>query len=488
MRAHFALLLLPLMAACGGGGGSTSSGAVSVVTGPTPTPTPTATPTPTGSTSADATALASDPGATAIIFGAGDLSARSTPYEIGVATHFAYASKSGYDAAATTQWMKAANVTAFRDDIFWNDFAPDWDVNGSHLAPAISGFLKQTSARPMFILTNGNPFIPESWPPISAAGRAAFVAFAKRAVAATAGRNAMYEIWNEWNVTAAPDKPMLMTAGEEGDVRAARYYAALASDTVAAIKDSTPDTKVIVGAGGSDPSWDWIADAVARGAAKRADGVSVHLYNQCERTDLRTATAAIARLYQLQTRLASVTGGQTPPIYISEWGWPGGSLSCSVASSVVATSVPQFLLHTAALPWVAGSWIYELKDSGTNANDLEHHFGLYDAAGNAKPALCGFSEAAQIVRNATAMSVQQVGSGLTVVRAATPQGLQVIAWSSLAGRTGRLTVGGTAAYTTRTLCQSATAGTADRTVTVGEMPVVIDVPGVSRLGVNARLL
>ena len=159
-----------------------------------------------------------------------------------------------------------------------------------------------------------------------------------------------------------------------------------------------------------------------------------------------------------------------------------------MSAATIATSVPQFLLHTAALPWVAGSWYYETKDSGSDPTDIQDNFGLYDANYAAKAAQCAFADASAIIAEAKAMAVQSVGNGLTIVRVTTPRGLAVVAWSATAGRRGTITVGGTAAFTSRTLCQAAAAGSADRVVTIGEMPVVIDVPNVSRLGVNARLL
>ncbi len=496
VRTPLVLAILPFLAACGGGGGSGSSGGSTgsvVITQPAPAPTPTPTPSPspstgTGATGVDASALPVDATAIPIVFSATDLPRRSIPYEIGVATHFAYAQKSGYDPATAARWIDDLGVTAFRDDIFWNEFAPDWDLNGSYLPKALTSFLGRTTARPMLILTNGNPAIPGTEPPIEPAARAAFAKFAQRAVAATAGRDALYEIWNEWNITAARERPMLTSTGDADDPRASRYYAALAIDTARAIKEASPNAKVVIGAGGNDEDWDWISDVVARGAAKQADGVSVHLYNHCTRADLRTATVAIQRLMRLQSRLMQANAGQAIPLYISEWGWPTGTLTCSVPDSVVATNVPQFLLHTAALPWIGGSWFYELKDSSTDLNDIESRFGLYDASGAAKAGRCGFADAAKLIRESTAMAVESVTPALTIIRIVTPRGLQVVAWSTVPGKQGRLTIGGTADYTARTLCQSATSGpSADRIVPVGEMPVVIDMPGAAKLGIAARI-
>ena len=103
-----------------------------------------------------------------------------------------------------------------------------------------------------------------------------------------------------------------------------------------------------------------------------------------------------------------------------------------MSAATIATSVPQFLLHTAALPWVAGSWYYETKDSGSDPTDIQDNFGLYDANYAAKAAQCAFADASAIIAEAKAMAVQSVGNGLTIVRVTTPRGLAVVAWSATA--------------------------------------------------------
>ena len=82
----------------------------------------------------------------------------------------------------------------------------------------------------------------------------------------------------------------------------------------------------------------------------------------------------------------------------------------------------------------------------------------------AKVAQCAFADASALIAEAKAMAVQTVDGGLTVIRVATPRGLAIVAWSAVSGRQGRVTVGGTAAYTSRTVCQASGAASADRSV------------------------
>lgn len=485
MARRFVPLLSVLLASCGGGGGS--SEAITTVPAAAPTSTPTSTLAP-AATATDASALPTESGATAIVFAASDLAVRASPYIVGAATHFSYAALAGYDPDSVAQRFTDSGIRAFREDLFWNALAPDWDVNGAHLPQPLVTFLGKSSARPLYILNNGNAFIPGASPPVADAGQTAFAAYAQHAVAATTGRDAIYEIWNEWNRNAVRDQPVLVGPGDASDYRASLYYAPLAARATSAIKQVAPSAKVLVGAAGDDPDWQWTLDVLARGAAAQADGVSAHIYNHCASTANRTATEALGRLTTLHTKVASANGGRDLPLYVTEWGWPSGTATCSVAATRIATNVPQFLLHTAALPWVAGSWYYETKDSGGDPTNIQYNFGLYDAGYAAKSAQCSFADASAVIADARAMAVQSVDNGLTVIRVATPRGLAIVAWSAVAGRQGRITVGGTPAYTTHTLCQATSTGSSDRSVTIGEMPVVIEVPNVSRLGVNARLL
>ncbi|MGU3389484.1 hypothetical protein [Sphingomonas sp. M1A8_2b] len=491
MARRFMPLLSVLLASCGGGDGSTGASGEAVTTvpaaTPSPTPTPAATPAATP-TAADASALPTESGATAIIFAASDLPVRASPYIVGAATHFSYATLAGYDPDSVAQRFTDSGIRAFREDLYWNALAPDWDVNGAHLPQPLMTFLGKTSARPLYILNNSNAWIPGASPPVADAGQTAFAAYAQHAVAATTGRDAIYEIWNEWNRTVVRDKPVLVGPGDASDYRASRYYAPLAARATSAIKQVAPSAKVLVGAAGDDPDWQWTLDVLARGAAAQADGVSAHIYNHCANTANRTASEALGRLTTLHTKIAGANGGRDLPLYVTEWGWPAGTNTCSVSATRIATNVPQFLLHTAALPWVAGSWYYETKDSGIDPTNIQYNFGLYDANYAAKSAQCAFADASAVIADAKAMAVQSVDTGLTVIRVTTPRGLAIVAWSAVAGRQGRITVGGTAAFTTRTLCGATGPGSSDRSVAIGEMPVVIDVPNVSRLGVNARLL
>ena len=102
-----------------------------------------------------------------------------------------------------------------------------------------------------------------------------------------------------------------------------------------------------------------------------------------------------------------VSNGQAKmPIYVSEFGWPTEG-KCQVAPDAAAAALAQFTLLADSRPWIAGIWYYELKDSGTGADDMESHFGLYDYAMKPKPGACAARFANQLVRRATVLSTYE---------------------------------------------------------------------------------
>lgn len=487
-------LAILLTSACGGGSAPANTVAVVSATEQSTSQSPApATATATAAAqSADSTSLPSDASGTRITISAGDLVARSQPYVVGAATHFALDGiVTDYNPAKSAKIIADNGVASFRDDLFWNQVSPDWDLKGIHLPASLSAFEALSTARPLLILNNGNPAVAETSPPVTDKGRSAFADFAARAVTATLATNPIVEIWNEWNLTAAPAGTpagaRLTGAGNAADTRASLYYAQLATSATAAIKAAAPRSTVLVGAAGDDPDWAWSTDIVRRGALQQADGLSVHLYNHCLAPANRTAGELLDRLDRLQTAASTAVGGKVVPMYITEWGWPGGTDTCSVPAAQIADNVGQFLLRSAATPYVMGSWIYQIKDTGTSASNLQDNFGLYDYGFNAKPQQCAFADASAQIAAARAMTFERTSSGMVVVKARTATGLRLFVWSSDAARGGTVTVGGSVAFSARRLCRTTDTIASGRNVGVGSTPVVIDVPDTTTLAINVKL-
>lgn len=397
---------------------------------------------------------------------------RKADYVGGVQTHFAYAQSSYYAPDKVASLMNTTGFKSHRDDIYWNAFAPDWDLMGAHLPTELQDFWGRSSAKPLLIINNGNPYVPGTMPPITEAGRNLFAGFAARAAKATLNKDPIYEIWNEWNMNAVLGRERINGAGEINDPRAALYYAPLAIASSLAIRAEAPKSTILVAASGDDETWEWTREVVELGGLKHGDGLSVHLYNHCQAPQLRNATEFVDRLDRLRSMLSNLPDGNKP-IYITEWGWPTGTNVCASDPKDVAKNVAQFMLYAAATPWIGGSWYYELKDSGKNLADIQNNFGLYDYDYREKPAACTAREAMALINASKGMAVERPFKDAFVVKIRTSWGYQVVAWTTSTDNTATVKVGGTMKFAARAMCGNDRAISGNREVVVGPTPVVM---------------
>lgn len=413
-----------------------------------------------------------------LTFAKGPLSQRPDPFITGICVHFGIGGEYNYIPSKTAELTDEIGFDSFRDDLAWPVFDAPGTPPGTLRPTRLFDFMKLTKARPLLILSHSNPAVPGGVKPMNEAGRAAYADFAVRAAEATRARNAMFEIWNEWNLTGGQRPPWLVGAGPESDPRAASHYSALARSTIAALRASDPAATLLSGAAGSDPGWQWTQAIVGDGAIKNASGLSVHLYNHCE-PDVRTrnATDIVDRLGDLQRRLRAQTGGDVP-IYLTEFGWPTARRPCVITPKAAADNIAQVLLWSAATPWMKGAWIYQLKDQGRNLDEIEDNFGLYDYNYNPKPAACAVREAIKLIKASTGFRLERPFKDVFVLQAATPEGIRLVAWTTRAEIKGTLRLQSRAPARAKALCEAAPSSASD-TITLGPGPVVIDLDSAS---------
>lgn len=409
-----------------------------------------------------------------LVFESNAVPVRPDPLIVGVGVHFGIGGEHGYSADSTAQLIAKGHFDSYRDDLGWSVFyAPP--AGGPGRQPAkLFNFIDMTKARPTLVLGHPNPGVPDGNPPLTQVGRAGFADFAAKAVLGTRNLNPIYEIWNEWNMNAVRGRPWLVGPGETSDPRAAANYAPLATEAVKAIAHVAPHATVLVGAVGVDTGWKWTQAIVDMGVLVGASGLSVHMYNQCEKVIAnRTAREAIDRLDELQNILKSKRGGQAYPIYITEVGWPTAQKPCAMARETSADNLAQFVLWSAATPWLKGVWAYEMKDQADNPNELESNFGIYDHNYQPKPAACALIEANKIAKSSKGMQLRRPFDDLFIVQAQRPNGIRLIAWTSRDAVQGTLAIGSNTAFSASKLCsEEAVSGT---DLKIGATPVVIDI-------------
>lgn len=368
--------------------------------------------------------------------------ARAAPLTIGVQTHFGMKVEgSNYDPGQSTQSMRASGFATWRDNISFGR----WALARSRAAVAVNtmGAFRTFAGG----VGGGQAILNATGWPAGATGADRPAAFAKSLVAALPDYPAasLVEIWNEWD----KDK----TTPDNGSVQS---YVALLSATLPVLRKAAPDRRIVVGAAADDQGgldFSWTRALLQAPITRQASGISVHLYNHCApRRYSRGAADMMARLDSLHDAMRAQGLGKMP-VYVSEYGWPTGNGKCLVDPDIAAGNVAHFTLLAAARPWLAGTWLYELKDSGTKQADPESNFGIYDFAYKPKPGACAARFANQLVRGGTIVATHEADD-ITAVLYHGPNGVQTIAWATNANYP--VTVKLTAATKVQPMCGTAT--------------------------------
>ncbi|WP_234681962.1 glycoside hydrolase 5 family protein [Bradyrhizobium monzae] len=324
-------------------------------------------------------------------------------------------------------------AVSFRDYLPWQSFDFRSGAPSLVYSERLMSFLPQARFKPLLNLGGANSQVSGGVPPMSEEGLQYFDRYLEAVVATTKKYDPIYEIWNEWNmyIGTGPRMPRLQSAGDASDPRAAIHYARIARTAVDTIKNANPHAVVIVGAVGDDADWAW-AQAITRyGALDHADGLSVHLYNQCARlASDRTAKEMIVRLERLQGALRSIRNGQETPIYVTEFGWPTSQGNCGMPLDVSAYNFAHFILESATLPWLRGAWMHELKNVGPDPVERENNFGLFTFDDKPKPAVCFMRQAIDLVRSAKLLELREPFPDVFVLRAVSAGRQTVVLWTS----------------------------------------------------------
>lgn len=420
-------------------------------------------------------------------FSRANMTTRPDPLVAGICVHFGIGGEYNYVPETTASLIQDLGFDSFRDDLPWPSFdSPLAQADGPR-PRRLFEFMKLTKATPLLILGHSNPAVPGGVKPLTdPAGRAAYTDFAVRATAATRAFAPIFEIWNEWNLTPGLRPPWLIGPGTADDPRAAEHYAALARATIPALRAADPGVRILSGVSGGDPGWSWTKAVVRDDALKGANGLSVHLYNHCEPdVSTRNATELADRVSTLHTSLRDQTGADVP-IYITEFGWPTARRPCVISRQAAADYTAQFLLWSAATPWLKGAWIYQLKDQGRNPDEIEDNFGLYDYNFTPKPAACAVREAIRLIKSSSGFRLERPFRDLFVLHATTPAGIRLVAWTTRSEVKGELRFQGDAPRQAVALC-NLMGPTPKGRVQIGPEPVIIDVDA-SVVSVDAALL
>lgn len=218
----------------------------------------------------------------------------------------------------------------------------------------------------LFILDYGNPLYDGGAPPRTEAAQQAFARWAVAAAQHFAGREVIWEIYNEPNHAQFwPPRP------------SARDYAALALKVARAFRESVPDEN-LVGPATSGIDFEFLETCFKAGLLEYWSAVSVHPYRQ---GDPETAAMDYCRLRQLIDRYSPVRArssngsanpGREVSIISGEWGY--SSVWRGMNDERQGQMLARSWLTNAANGIELSIW-YDWRDDGDDGGDPEHHFG-----------------------------------------------------------------------------------------------------------------
>ncbi|MGI6418377.1 MAG: cellulase family glycosylhydrolase [Thermoguttaceae bacterium] len=186
---------------------------------------------------------------------------------------------------------------------------------------------------------------------------AAFARWAAAAVRHYHGRQIIWEVWNEPNISFWKPEP---------DVR---QYITLLTATGKAIREADPDATLIAPASSGFP-WPFFEELFKAGALEYLDAVSVHPYRDY-RKGPETADEDYQKLRELIARFAPAEK-KSLPIISGEWGYSTHAKGVSLDTQAAYLVRQQLSNLWKGIP--LSIW-YDWKNDGEDPNENEHNFG-----------------------------------------------------------------------------------------------------------------
>ena len=291
------------------------------------------------------------------------------PDPFGVNIHFVVPNEAEADSIA------AGGFKFVRMDFGWGGIERkkgEYDFSGYD--KLVDGMSKR-GIREIFILDYGNDLYDKGASPFTDEGRAAFAKFAGAAAAHFAGKNILWEIWNEPNISFWKPKPNV------------EDYASLALVTIEAVRKADPDA-FIQGPASSTFPWEYFERLGERGVLEKLDAVSVHPYRQL------APETVIDDYLRLRGIIDRFSPKKHIPIVSGEWGFSTVYPVINGSDSRQAKFLVREWLTNLMYDVRPSIW-YDWRDDGTNPKDDEHHFGTVFHDMKPKPAYT----AAQVLCN-----------------------------------------------------------------------------------------
>jgi hypothetical protein len=219
------------------------------------------------------------------------------------------------------------------------------------------------------------------------AGRVAFANFAEAAAKRYAGKNILWEIWNEPNI-----KQFWSPQPGVDD------YCKLVEAAAPKIKQSDPTGLVVAPATSTIP-FDWLESCFKKGLLNHIDALTIHPYRP---KNPETVIKDYARLRELITRYAPQ--GKNIPILSGEWGYSNVNWDNTRFSNVQQAQYLARMFLINLYQNVPVSIWYDWKNDGPDPNEREHNFGTVERDLSPKAA---YAAALAIATNLSGYSIKE---------------------------------------------------------------------------------
>jgi len=200
-------------------------------------------------------------------------------------------------------------------------------------------------------------------------GRIAFADFAEAAAKRYAGKNILWEIWNEPNI-----KQFWSPQPGVDD------YCKLVEAASSKIKQADPSGLVVAPATSTIP-FDWLESCFKKGLLNHIDALTVHPYRP---KNPETVIKDYARLRELIARYAPQ--GKSIPILSGEWGYSNVNWDNTRLTNIQQAEYLSRMFLINLYQNVPVSIWYDWKNDGPDPNEREHNFGTVERDLNPKPA------------------------------------------------------------------------------------------------------
>lgn len=337
----------------------------------------------------------------------------ATPNPFGANMH-PYTPSSDAVADAEVGAIAAGGLGSMRIDVRWELVEKTKGVYTSY-APADRQIaaLQSAGIRPLIVLGYANPLYDWGRTPNTAAGIAAYAAYAA-AVAQHYGPNVDYAVFNEFNVAGTNNSACGITAD---------CYYALLVPTANAIHAAAPGARVVgPSLGGFTQDWtgtapvayDWLKRLLDLGGLAYLDAVDIHNYTWPVVAPPEGNNEAVIAAVR---SLLATYGGASKPLWLTETGWP------TFPNVVNELTEAQYVVRDAALALRAGIaqyMFYDVMDDCADAGNAngQCHFGLLrhpDVSGGAvvpKPAFTAYAVVARSLAGYSYSNSDNWGSGV----------------------------------------------------------------------------